>query len=202
MKTILFLFTLLVLTFNTHAASVTLAHDPNTDGVTKGYFIYTFQNWVQVFKTDVGLGTTNTVANLTNLITYTFYVTAYDINKKESLPSNTITNTIPALPIPAVPIISSVTSVKNGPNWNVTANWGTVSGATTYSVQLFNASGAVLFTNTSVSNTSTFMSISAGQYSIIVKSINSSGASLARIPYLIININAPINVKGITISPQ
>ena len=76
MKTILFLFTLLVLTFNTHAASVTLAHDPNTDGVTKGYFIYTFQNGVQVFKTDVGLGTTNTVANLTNLITYTFYVTA------------------------------------------------------------------------------------------------------------------------------
>ena len=195
------LFALLALALNIQAASVTLSHDPNTDGVTKGYFVYTFQNGAQIFKTDVGLSTTNTVANLVNSNTYTFYVTAYDINKAESLPSNTITNTIPSLPTPAVPVISSVTSVKNGANWNVTVNWGAVSGATSYTVQLLNSSGAVLLTNTSTSNTSTFSSVSAGQYSAIVKSVNSSGASLSSIPYLIININAPTNVKTITISP-
>ena len=195
------LFALLALTLNIQAASVTLSHDPNTDGVTKGYFVYTFQNGARIFKTDVGLSTTNTVANLVNSNTYTFYVTAYDINRAESLPSNTITNTIPSLPTPAVPVISSVTSVKNGANWNVTVNWGAVSGATSYAVQLLNSSGAVLLTNTSTSNTSTFSSVSAGQYSAIVKSVNSSGASLSSIPYLIININAPTNVKTITISP-
>lgn len=201
MKTIIFLLTLFTL-ISTQAASVTLVHDANTDTVTKGYFVYTLQNGAQVFKTDVLLSTTNTVNNLLNSTTYNYYVTAYDVNKKESLPSNIITNTTPAIAIPIAPVISSVKTTKNGLNWDIDVNWGAVSGATSYSAQILNSANVVIFTVNSSNLTAKFTGITSGQYTFIVKAINSSGSSPASTPFgPVINISTVTNVRVINSLP-
>ena len=203
MKTI-FLLTLLTLTLNAFAASVTVAWDANTDGVTKGYYVYTFQNSTQVSKLDTFLSNTFTIPNLANSTTYSIYVKAYDINRAESLASNTITVTTPptSTPVPVAPALSSAISTKNGPNWDIDITWGAVAGATSYSVQIINAANTVLFTNTSTTLTTKFTNIPSGQYTFIAKSINSSGPSQASAVFgPIINLSIPANLKAITISP-
>lgn len=89
------------------AASVDLAWDANTDGITAGYYVYTANTANQVLsKQNVGTATTARVPNLAEATTYLFYVTAYSAEAVESLPSNTVTYTTPGL-VNAPPVAGS-----------------------------------------------------------------------------------------------
>jgi hypothetical protein len=76
------------------SASVTLAWDPSP-GQVAGYIIHTVRTNSQVITSDVGNTTTAAVNNLNSGEPYTFYVTAYNTNRAESDPSNSVNYTPP-----------------------------------------------------------------------------------------------------------
>lgn len=185
------------------SATVSLGWDANTDGVTKGYYVYTLQGTTQVSKQDALTATTFTVSGLANSTTYSFNVTAYDVNKRESLPSNTVNFTTPAaIPIPAVPTISGYNWSKNAVSgYDIDVAWTVSAGATSYVIQILNASGAVLQTNTSTSNATRFAAMPAGAYSVMVKASNTSGSSVFSGAYAVIILASPGNTRVITSTP-
>jgi hypothetical protein len=71
--------------------NVSLAWDPSPSGGAAGYLVYSIvQGSSQSTVTDVGNATNAVVQNLVEGQSYTFYVTAYDANRVESDPSNSI----------------------------------------------------------------------------------------------------------------
>ena len=102
--------------------SVTLAWDANPEPGIAGYRLYygeppgNYSNSV-----DVGNVTSFSVANLVELRTYSFYVTAYNIAGLESDPSSTVSYTVPLSVA-----ISGITSTPQG----IAFSWASIPGRT------------------------------------------------------------------------
>ena len=91
-----------------HAASVTLAWDASADTTVTGYIVhYGVVGGTTTSALDVANQTTAVVPNLTAGASEFFYVTSYNAQRVESLPSNQITYTIPTTSNTA-PTISSI----------------------------------------------------------------------------------------------
>ena len=89
--------------------SVTLAWDPSPDSSVGGYFVYygvVGGNLTNLL--DAGYQTAGTVSNLVAGSTEFFFVTAYNRQRVESLPSNLITYTVPGVNNNKPPTISSI----------------------------------------------------------------------------------------------
>ena len=89
--------------------SVTLAWDPSPDSSVGGYFVYygvVGRNLTNLL--DAGYQTAGTVSNLVAGSTEFFFVTAYNRQRVESLPSNLITYTVPGVNNNTPPTISSI----------------------------------------------------------------------------------------------
>ena len=85
------------LSFNVHAAQVTLAWDPENDPDLAGYKVYYgTQSRSYSFYVDVGNSTTYLLNNLSGGTTYYIAVTAYETAGEESGYSNEVSYTAPA----------------------------------------------------------------------------------------------------------
>src|SRR6266496_2775446 len=90
-------------------SNVTLAWDPSPDTSVVGYIVYYgLAGGSSTNSLDAAGQTTATVSNLTAGANEFFYVTAYNSQRVESLPSNLVNYTIPAANTP--PTIASITS--------------------------------------------------------------------------------------------
>ncbi|HNT15976.1 MAG TPA: fibronectin type III domain-containing protein, partial [Verrucomicrobiota bacterium] len=104
-------FLVLALISVARGASVNLAWDASPDASVAGYRVYygaasgDYTNYIQV-----GNVTTATVANLREGATYYFAATAYDADDIESLFSNEVDYTIPA--VNAVPTLGAIGDVN------------------------------------------------------------------------------------------
>ncbi len=95
---------------NSYAANLELAWDANIEPDLAGYNVYSSSVTQPIF---VGKQTTATVSNLVVGSTYQFTVTALSTNDLESLPSGTISYTVPSVPTTATnkaPVVSAGTS--------------------------------------------------------------------------------------------
>ena len=94
------------------AASVKLEWDPSPDLTVVGYILYHgVAGTSYLTATDVGNQTMGTLTNLLSGIPNVFYVTAYNSNRLESVPSNTVTTNLPGLFPP--PVISAIADHKS-----------------------------------------------------------------------------------------
>jgi hypothetical protein len=76
--------------------TLTLAWEPSTDAAVKGYRIHCqIVDSTNAFTVDAGSATLFAVTGLSETVTYTFFVTAYDRNGLESDPSNAVEYTVP-----------------------------------------------------------------------------------------------------------
>ena len=154
---IFFGFLLLVssLSFNVHAAQVTLAWDPETDPNLAGYKLYYgTQSRNYSFFVDVGNSTSYLLSNLSGGTTYYTAVTAYDKTGAESGYSNEVSYSAPSACTYAISPISQTFGLAGGTGtvtvttqstcaWTATSgSWmtitsgggGTGSGTVSYSV--------------------------------------------------------------------
>ncbi|MBI3804987.1 MAG: fibronectin type III domain-containing protein [Nitrospirae bacterium] len=91
------------------AGQAVLTWDPSPDAVS-GYKVYTGTvSGIYLTAVDVGTGTTYTVPNLIDGLTYYFAVTAYDGAGNESPSSNEVSKAIPLAIDLTPPILSSIT---------------------------------------------------------------------------------------------
>src|SRR6266513_2869094 len=103
--------------------NVTLAWDASPDASVVGYILrYGIVGGISTNSLDVANQTTGTASNLSAGTTVFFFVTAYNAQHVESLPSNLITYTVPGLNN-TPPTISSIT----GPTINEDTQTGAIS---------------------------------------------------------------------------
>jgi hypothetical protein len=108
-------------------SSVTLAWDPSPDSWVSGYAVqYGTVSGSYTVRLDVGPVTTATVTNLMPGVTYYFVVTAYTSDGLESLPSNEVSYTVPAVTPDTPLVIANLTLTTAGAR----VAWATVPGAT------------------------------------------------------------------------
>src|SRR2546430_6708204 len=124
--------------------SVTLAWDPSPDGNVAGYVLYYGVIGGNLTNSlDAAYQTTGTVSNLVAGTTEFFFVTAYNGQRVESLPSNLITYTVPGVNN-TPPTISNITGR--------TINEDTQTGAIIFTVADTELTAGSLFVSRSSSN--------------------------------------------------
>jgi hypothetical protein len=124
--------------FATPACVITLQWQASADPTVTGYALYYSVDGSAITnRVDTGSTTNATVKNLTASSTYSFYVVAYDANQYESIPSNLLLYTAPAISSMRLSQISTdtmnisfhvapgatchveYTDTLNPPSWNV-----------------------------------------------------------------------------------
>jgi len=163
-------------TLKTDAPVATSATDITTNSFTANWGSVTGANGYKLYVDSVNVYTgTSTSVNITGLssgVTHTYYVQATNAGGNSAN-----SNTINALTIPVAPVASAATNITTG---SFTANWATVTGATSYNLVVYTIIGGRQSNKVNVilpSNTTSYdVTLGIGCF-YKVTAINDSGTS-------------------------
>jgi predicted phage tail protein len=166
----------LLLPRSSDAATLGLAWDPPSDGVTVGYLVwYGTTPGTYTQSIDVATTTSYTVGNLADGTTYYLAVQGYNATRQGGpLSAEVIGATRPATPL------NLTATVRQG--LFIDLNWQAPSGSVAaYRIEVGTATGLsnVATINTGTATTFTISNLSAGMYFIRVRSVSSAGVTSA-----------------------
>lgn len=197
MRTFIALLLTILSTF-ANGASITLAWDANTDGVTTQYVLYKTVNGVTSAVSTVAHPTiTATTARELPGTTASYYVTAKSAQGLESGPSNVVVDNVPAaLPLPsAVANLQGTVSVVQGVVTQ-TLSWSANSAAeavTQYVVRRYDANNVMVQSMTST-GTAVQMTYTQATMRTDVVAVNATGAGPVR-SYSVVSPKVPGNAR-------
>ena len=134
------------------AGSATVTWQPNTEPDLAKYRVYwsTTAGTYGTHKAEVPKGTTTQVASgLTEGKTYYFVVTAVDVSGNESGFSSPASKKIPgdSAAVPPAPRLVSPGKGGNAPGTSLTFKWKEATGATNYSIRIYDEAGQLAFSS-------------------------------------------------------
>jgi len=181
-------------TYLTQAAQVTLTWDPNPELDIAGYRIYQgggSRNYTNTL--DSGLSTTNTVTGLVDGVTYFFAVTAYNTSGLESDFSNEITYTVVGVVGPTIALTSpSVGQSFTAPATVTVGAAVTANGNSITKVQFLNGA-TLLGEDTTTPYSFTLNDVAAGTFNFLARATYEAGQTVdsASVEVLIEGLPAP-----------
>jgi hypothetical protein len=162
---------------------ITLAWDASSSANVAGYFVHygnasgSYPNAI-----DVGYQTSATVSNLTPGQTFYFVVTAYNVSRTESPPSNEVNYQVPNVLLPTVSLTAPAQNTAYASPANITLSASVVpNGHSIDSVQFYSNS-LLLGQVTTPPYSFTWSNVSAGGYSLTARILYDSGSQMASSP--------------------